>query len=31
MLKLHFKKAPNGGSCEKTCHSEKSYVNKAGR
>jgi predicted CXXCH cytochrome family protein len=31
MLKLHFKKAPNGGSCEKTCHSEKSYVNKDGR
>ena len=31
VLKLHFKKNANGGSCEKTCHSEKTYVNKAQR
>jgi predicted CXXCH cytochrome family protein len=31
MLKLHFKKTANGGSCEKTCHSQKTYVNKAAR
>ncbi len=31
MLKLHFKKTANGGSCEKTCHSEKIYVNKAAK
>ena len=31
MLKLHFKKTATGGSCEKTCHSEKTYVNKLAR
>lgn len=28
MLKLHYKKAASGGSCEKTCHQERSYVNR---
>ena len=28
MLKLNYKETPNGGSCAKTCHAEKSYVNK---
>jgi len=27
-LKLNYKENKNGGSCEKTCHAEKSYVNK---
>ena len=31
MLKLHFKKTATGGSCEKTFHSEKFYVNKTTR
>lgn len=31
MLKLHFKKTATGGSCEKTCHSEKTYANKNAR
>lgn len=26
MLKLNFKKTAGGGSCDKTCHQEKSYV-----
>lgn len=29
MLKLNYKKTANGGSCEKTCHAEKTYVNRA--
>ena len=28
ILKLHYKKAADGGSCEKTCHQERSYVNR---
>ncbi|MDD5176546.1 MAG: cytochrome c3 family protein [Sterolibacterium sp.] len=31
MLKLFYKKSATGGSCEKTCHSEKTYVNKNAR
>ncbi len=28
MLKLNYKETATGGSCEKTCHAEKTYVNK---
>lgn len=31
MLKLHFKKTATGGSCEKTCHQERTYSNRAAR
>jgi len=31
MLKLNYRKTANGGSCEKTCHQEKPYVNAAPR
>ena len=31
MLKLHYKKTDTGGSCEKTCHQEKSYANRTSR
>lgn len=30
-LKLNYKKTPTGGSCEKTCHQEKSYTNASAR
>lgn len=29
MLKLNYRKTPDGGSCAKTCHAEKGYVNGA--
>ena len=31
VLKLHYKKTATGGSCEKTCHQERSYSNQASR
>lgn len=31
ILQLHYKKTDNGGSCEKTCHQQKSYSNRASR
>lgn len=31
VLKLHYKKTETGGSCEKTCHQERSYSNRASR
>lgn len=31
VLKLHYKKIATGGSCEKTCHQERSYSNQASR
>jgi predicted CXXCH cytochrome family protein len=31
MLKLNYKKTPTGGSCEKTCHGPKTYVNAAAK
>lgn len=30
-LKLNFRKAANGGSCEKTCHGEKGYTRAPGK
>ncbi len=29
VLKLNFRKTPTGGSCDKTCHQERSYSNRA--
>lgn len=31
VLKLHYKKTEAGGSCEKTCHQERSYSNRGSR
>ena len=31
MLKLNYKRTATGGSCEKTCHQERSYSNRAAR
>jgi predicted CXXCH cytochrome family protein len=31
VLKLHYKRTETGGSCEKTCHQERSYSNRGSR